>query len=146
MKTEDYLDEGVRLLTKTEQEATKWFEQPHQPTMTELLYWFQSNFPDNTNAMKASDHAAVPEQPNVYHIEGTVWTHTIMVCQNAQYDHKVVKIAAMLHDIGKPDSRGVIPIDSPKPSMNGEERNGPTELSLKYPAEYKEWQELYGGS
>ena len=126
MTKEEYLDEGTRLLTKVQEEAVKWFEQPYQPSMTELLYWFQSNFTENAQAMKDSDHASVPNQPNAYHIEGSVWAHTMMVCQNAQFDHKVVKIAAMLHDIGKPMARDVIPMNAKKPSMNGEERNGPT--------------------
>lgn len=37
-----------------------------------------------------------------YHLEGSVWTHTMMVMQNALTKEEV--IVALLHDIGKPDS------------------------------------------
>jgi len=127
----------TRLLTKTEEEALKHFSQPYQPTMTELVSWFQTEFTELTNEMKASDHASFPGEVNAYHVEGTVWAHTMMVCMQAQYQHKINKVAAMLHDVGKPLAREVIPIDAPKPSMNGEERASTTELKASPGAKMK---------
>lgn len=40
---------------------------------------------------------------NNYHLEGNIWTHTMMVYQVAgYYDDKVLLLSALLHDIGKP--------------------------------------------
>jgi len=116
------------LLTAVEKEATKHFSQPYQPSMTELVSWFQTEFTELAQAMKDSDHAANPGEVNAYHVEGTVWAHTMMVCLQAQYQDKLNKIAALFHDIGKPMARAVIPMDAPKPSLNGEERASTTEL------------------
>jgi putative nucleotidyltransferase with HDIG domain len=46
---------------------------------------------------------------NPYHLESDVFTHTLMVCKQAENASYEVKIAALLHDIGKPSTRAVNP-------------------------------------
>ena len=127
MNKNEYLDEGTKMLTKAEEMGMKYFDTVSQPTMTELVNWFQVEYTNLANQMKASDHASSPDQPNPYHVEGSVWAHTMMVCQEAKNDHKVNMISALLHDIGKPLARDVIPFDAPKPQPNGEERKNTIE-------------------
>lgn len=90
-------------------------------TMTELVSWFQMEYPEHVNDMKSSNHhltwddtvnlrfqgIKLPESLNPYHIEGDVWTHTMMVCKQAENAPYTVRLAALLHDIGKPDTRAV---------------------------------------
>ena len=50
------------------------------------------------------------EQSNVYHPEGSVWNHTMLVIEEAakvkekSEDERAFMWAALLHDLGKPDS------------------------------------------
>lgn len=92
------------------------FKDTKNPTMAELVNYFQINFTELCNTMKASNHAAVDNEPNPYHLEDDVWAHTMMVALQAQNSSKVNKIAALLHDTGKPLSREVIPFNKPKPT------------------------------
>jgi len=91
--------------------------------MDELISWFQMEYPDNVADMKRANHHllyedefdnaesfGVDEDPvnlNPYHLEGDVWTHTMMVCKQAENAPYEVQIAALLHDIGKPSTRKV---------------------------------------
>lgn len=77
-----------------------------QSTMDEIIYWFQLEFPDLVKDMKESEHTT--NKPNPYHLEGSVWTHCMMVCQEARYDSIQNKLAALLHDLGKPKTRNAI--------------------------------------
>lgn len=101
------------------------FIDPKNPSMAELVEWFQVDFPDLVNEMMNSHHSVTISDPNPYHIENSVWTHTMMVCQRAENDNKIVKICALLHDIGKPESREILPFNKPKPvySESNELRN-----------------------
>jgi len=77
--------------------------------MTQLLIWFQTNYPELKNALLNCHHNFDDKETNPYHIEGDCWSHTMMVCKIAElksYD-KVVQVAALLHDIGKPNTRKV---------------------------------------
>jgi putative nucleotidyltransferase with HDIG domain len=79
--------------------------------MTKLLIWFQTNYPELKQALHQCNHNFDESETNPYHIEGDCWSHTMMVCKIAElkgYD-RVVKIAALLHDIGKPNSRKINP-------------------------------------
>ena len=99
-----------------------YFEDVKNPTMSELVNWLQVEFTDLANDMKNSDHHAIDSEPNPYHLEDSVWTHTMMVCLQAQNDNTIVKLVALLHDVGKPMARDVIPFGAPKPDYNGEAR------------------------
>lgn len=63
------------------------------------------------------------EHNSPYHQEGSVWTHTEMVYNYAVKNYpenKVVQIAALLHDIGKPSAMRVDPRDG-RTRFNGHE-------------------------
>lgn len=94
--------------------------------MWELLSWFQLEYPELVSEMRDSNHHMISEYRyldkfdsvitdykatdiNPYHIEGDVWTHTMMVCKQAENMPYEVQIAALLHDIGKPSTRKVNP-------------------------------------
>lgn len=69
--------------------------------MDKLVKWFQENYPELINKMQQCSHHYSQRKLNPYHLEDTVFAHTMMVCQKAQNAHKCVQIAALLHDIGK---------------------------------------------
>lgn len=75
-------------------------------SMDELVRWFQEKYPEFVEEMRSSSHHYYPTEPNPYHIEGDVWTHTMMVCQAARnYTSPAIQMAALLHDLGKPECR-----------------------------------------
>lgn len=79
--------------------------------MIELLNWFQKTYPEYKMALLNCHHNFDNNETNPYHVEGDCWSHTMMVCKIAElkgYD-KVVQVSALLHDIGKPDSRKINP-------------------------------------
>lgn len=98
-------------------------------TMTELITWFITEYPSLYCDMKRSDHhyngmdhllnmkegesttleTTHPLDINPYHVEGDIFTHTMMVCKQAENMPYEVQIAALLHDIGKPDARSANP-------------------------------------
>lgn len=104
--------------------------------MHELVSWFQLEYPELVSEMKESCHhltyfdklklgeasdlqdasgkykGIYPSSKqafniNPYHNEGSVFTHTMMVCKQAENAPYEVQIAALLHDIGKPSTRAV---------------------------------------
>jgi putative nucleotidyltransferase with HDIG domain len=89
--------------------------------MFELISWFQMEYPELVVDMKKSNHHLRGMEYidlkhlnnvdasllNPYHIESDVWTHTMMVCKQAENMPYEVQIAALLHDIGKPSTRKV---------------------------------------
>lgn len=79
--------------------------------MIEFLEWFQINYPYLKKSLQECQHNFDDRDTNPYHIEGDCWSHTMMVCKIAElrsYD-KVVQVSALLHDIGKPQSRKINP-------------------------------------
>jgi len=77
--------------------------------MIQLLNWFQINYPYYKKDLLECYHNFDDKETNPYHIEGDCWSHTMMVCKIAQLKDypKVVKISALLHDIGKPKARKI---------------------------------------
>jgi len=98
----------------------------------ELISFFQLEYPELVSDMKGANHhltandqikLEVPESfmcvringdniiesINPYHNESDVFTHTMMVCKEAENAPYEVQIAALLHDIGKPSTRAVNP-------------------------------------
>ena len=79
--------------------------------MYQLIEWFQLNYPELHNELLQCNHNYDDKDLNPYHLESDCWSHTMLVCKVAElnsYD-KVVQIAALLHDIGKPSSRKINP-------------------------------------
>jgi predicted kinase len=61
--------------------------------------------------MKNCEHSHPKGNLSPYHMEGSIWTHTMMVttvidCMDSltTYEKKILLITALLHDIGKPDA------------------------------------------
>ena len=79
--------------------------------MRQLVHWFSTSYPELKHALMQCHHNFDDHDTNPYHIEGDCWSHTMMVCKIAElkgYD-KVVQVSALLHDIGKLQSRRVNP-------------------------------------
>jgi len=76
-------------------------------TKSDLVKWFMISFPNLVRDMQKSDHNFDKGNLNPYHLEGSVWTHTMMVLNQAETGHHN-ELAALLHDIGKPMCREVI--------------------------------------
>lgn len=79
----------------------------------ELVYWFKLHFPEYVKEMEETQHGT-DGRSNLYHTEGSIWTHTMMVLIQADnFDMpKAVKIAALLHDLGKPNSAVLVDKDN----------------------------------
>lgn len=68
----------------------------------ELLHWFKRNYQDLVQDMKNTNHDISPEIQSIFHAEGDVYTHTLMVYGlTQQYKDIELSLAALLHDIGK---------------------------------------------
>ena len=72
-----------------------------------LLEWFFKNYPLLIKSMMVSSHNLIQTNPNPYHLEDNVWTHTMLVLKISElYNYPIeVKISCLLHDIGKPATR-----------------------------------------
>jgi len=77
---------------------------------TKILKTFYHNFPDLIDDMKNSDHHYNFNNLNPYHVEGDVWSHTMMVYSQAVKSGASIEVlfAALLHDVGKPSARGIL--------------------------------------
>ena len=93
--------------------------------MYQLIEWFQIHFPELHNDLLECNHNYDEKDLNPFHLESDCWSHTMMVCKIAElheYD-KVVQIAALLHDIGKPSSRKINPRNNHVQFFGHEERS-----------------------
>ena len=76
---------------------------------SDMLSRFMRGHPELVFAMEEADHNHSCLELNPYHMEGSVWTHTMMVFNNAikkEYPTEVC-LAALFHDIGKGFTREV---------------------------------------
>lgn len=69
----------------------------------ELLEWFINTFPSLVKKMKECSYHYDHETLNKHHLEGDVWTHTMMALAHAVNNEVSVTIqwAVLLHDIGR---------------------------------------------
>ena len=67
---------------------------------------FMAEFNFLYKSMKANEHSYDENNLSSYHLEGDIWTHTMMVTRLAEMSSDDLKfqISALLHDIGKPAS------------------------------------------
>ena len=72
--------------------------------MKEYIKLFLRHCPELAKSMAQSDHNYSSEFLNFWHCEGSVLTHTFLVAQQTEKFklNDIVKISALLHDIGKP--------------------------------------------
>lgn len=89
-----------------------------------MISRFMKEFPEHVVSMSDIDHNYSAIMPNPYHIEGSIWTHTMMVLNEAVrrgYDD-TIQATALCHDIGKAYSRGEREKDGKmRVSFNGHE-------------------------
>jgi len=68
-----------------------------------ILTWFNKNYPELISEMKNCSHNLSDSELSPYHAEGSVFTHTMMVYSHLPLNASIeLKLAALLHDIGKP--------------------------------------------
>ena len=93
--------------------------------MPELLLWFQLHYPELKQALQHCSHSADESEINPYHIEDDCWSHTMMVCKMVEIntDDKALHAAALLHDVGKPESRRINPRNNHVQFFGHEERS-----------------------
>lgn len=75
--------------------------------MNELVKEFQLRYPKLVKEMKEASHHYSEKELNPYHLESDIFTHTMMVCQearNASLSY-FLNVVCLLHDIGKPACR-----------------------------------------
>ena len=97
-----------------------------QITRDKLVTWFIKNEPEKYRDMCESNHTVNMFEPNVYHAENQVATHTYMVmtwieAQKEKYtdDEYIILItSALLHDTGKPNCEETKPANETKPIRN----------------------------
>lgn len=71
-----------------------------------IIKYFNKKYPTLVNLMKKTEHGY--NNLNDYHLEGSVWTHTMMVLKELENESKELQLAALLHDVGKPFSIEIV--------------------------------------
>lgn len=67
----------------------------------DIITWFEHTFPDLVTLMEATTHDHSDGTQNPYHLEGDIWTHTLMVVDTLASEDPDLILAALLHDVGK---------------------------------------------
>lgn len=70
-----------------------------------ILKWFKNNYNNLIDKMIETNHHHSNGSLNPYHLEGNVWIHTNMVLDLIEEDNIDQIFAALLHDIGKVNTR-----------------------------------------
>ena len=93
--------------------------------MTQLIEWFSTTYPKYKEALLNCHHNFDEKETNPYHVEGDCWSHTMMVCKVAELKgyEKVVQVSALLHDLGKPSSRKINPLNNHVQFFGHEEKS-----------------------
>ena len=93
--------------------------------MTQLIDWFSTTYPKHKEALLNCHHNFDEKETNPYHVEGDCWSHTMMVCKVAELKgyEKVVQVSALLHDLGKPSSRKINPLNNHVQFFGHEEKS-----------------------
>jgi len=75
----------------------------------QLIEWFSKKYNDIKWDMQRCHHSFAKGEVNPYHIEDDCWSHTMLVCKVCELKgySRVVQVACLLHDIGKPKAREV---------------------------------------
>jgi len=77
--------------------------------MYQLIEWFSKKYSDIKWDMQRCHHSFAKGEVNPYHIEDDCWSHTMLVCKVCELKgySRVVQVACLLHDIGKPKAREI---------------------------------------
>lgn len=70
----------------------------------DLVTWITQHYPQQVAAMRQCNHHYSDRQLNPWHLEGDVWTHTMLVLKAYALSNDVDDVVgwtALLHDIGK---------------------------------------------
>lgn len=70
-------------------------------TASDIIKIFVEKHFTTYTSMVMKSHFYSDFEPNPFHMEGGVWTHTMMVLKEAENASDVMKLAALCHDIGK---------------------------------------------
>lgn len=76
-------------------------------TKFNLVKYFSENNTDLLQKMIDTTHYVNLDEPNIYHAEGNIWTHTMCVLTTINFltsdieQRKILYFVALLHDIGK---------------------------------------------
>lgn len=76
------------------------------------IIWLQKHHPSLVAAMRSCSHHFSHQHLNPWHLEGDVWTHSLMVldaCRHLPQVDAVQQWVALLHDVGKPGARRELP-------------------------------------
>lgn len=71
-----------------------------------IVEWIQTHYMPLVNSMMNCSHHSFENQSlNPYHLEGDVWSHTLLTLEKAKDLNKLIQFALLCHDIAKPDFR-----------------------------------------
>lgn len=71
----------------------------------ELVNWFKRKYSSLVEDMRNCSHELSLSEPAIYHSEGDIWTHTLMVYNLVKRENIEIRLSCLLHDIGKPYTR-----------------------------------------
>lgn len=93
-------------------------------TKYNLVKYLSENFPELVQKMEDTKHYVNITEPNIYHAEGSILTHTMCVLTAIDFltsdinQRKILYFVALLHDIGKTLTKEQKEANSEKPVRN----------------------------